>query len=393
MAKHSLKEDMNKLNGVIDTIYLNMLDIEQFSHVFDNTDKCYKFYWLKSILSFAMKGQFVITYDELMERMIAQAWYTVSEYHLHMGAGQGNAFEKAIDSLLEKIEEKDRIRNNAPEEEVVSFIHKHADLIRSEKNQLALNVPYHFLSPFIDENTLNRDVYRSEKSALAYFEKLSLQRNLPYAFVNGVGLNKKIILNEEWAKMLKDNQMIISGWIKAELAEYLQRRNPSVPGIILKLDPEMTDLRKLTHVRKIWNMVMEENEIWDIYKPDERLNDQKYDIDHFIPWSYVACDELWNLIPANKSVNISKSNYLPDWDKYIEPFIKNQFILNRMISSSEIIHREFERSKTDNLNSLWAQEELYCRERNEDEFSNILIKNMRPVYDNALMQGYTKWLY
>lgn len=42
-----------------------------------------------------------------------------------------------------------------------------------------------------------------------------------------------------------------------------------------------------------------------------------YAIDHFMPWSFVAHDQLWNLIPADISVNSSKSDRLPILEKYL----------------------------------------------------------------------------
>jgi len=41
-------------------------------------------------------------------------------------------------------------------------------------------------------------------------------------------------------------------------------------------------------------------------------------IDHFVPWSYVAHDEMWNLNPTTKSINSFKSNKLPDWNTYFK---------------------------------------------------------------------------
>ena len=42
-----------------------------------------------------------------------------------------------------------------------------------------------------------------------------------------------------------------------------------------------------------------------------------YAVDHFLPWSFVAHDQLWNLIPADNSINSSKSDKLPPWDHFL----------------------------------------------------------------------------
>ena len=44
-----------------------------------------------------------------------------------------------------------------------------------------------------------------------------------------------------------------------------------------------------------------------------------------------------------------------------------------------------------NLHSLWAGQELYRKGNSEEEFMNILQKNMQPVYDSARRQGYEVW--
>ena len=44
---------------------------------------------------------------------------------------------------------------------------------------------------------------------------------------------------------------------------------------------------------------------------------REYELDHFIPWSFVSHDLLWNLMPADASINSSKSNKLPDLKLYL----------------------------------------------------------------------------
>ncbi|MDY5576621.1 MAG: HNH endonuclease domain-containing protein [Lachnospiraceae bacterium] len=40
------------------------------------------------------------------------------------------------------------------------------------------------------------------------------------------------------------------------------------------------------------------------------MTENDISIDHFVPWSYVAHDEMWNLNPTTKSINSSKRNNL-----------------------------------------------------------------------------------
>ena len=46
------------------------------------------------------------------------------------------------------------------------------------------------------------------------------------------------------------------------------------------------------------------------------IDEEKYNVDHFIPWSFVMNDELWNLMPMDSSLNSAKNNRLPDWNDF-----------------------------------------------------------------------------
>ena len=118
---------------------------------------------------------------------------------------------------------------------------------------------------------------------------------------------------------------------------------------------------------------------------------RQYDVDHFIPWSFVMNDELWNLMPMDSSLNSSKNNRLPYWEPYFHRFAGNQFILYGLIHEKAGIRKLYERCYKDNLHSLWAGQELYRKGNSREEFFHILQKNMQPVYDSARRQGYEIW--
>ncbi len=42
---------------------------------------------------------------------------------------------------------------------------------------------------------------------------------------------------------------------------------------------------------------------------------------------------------------------------------------------------------------MWAVENLYIPGNTEEQFTNILEHNLRPVYDAAKLQGYGLWRY
>ena len=86
---------------------------------------------------------------------------------------------------------------------------------------------------------------------------------------------------------------------------------------------------------------------------------KQYDVDHFILWSFVMNDELWNLMPMDSSLNSSKSNKLPKWDPFFRIFAENQYGIYILIYEKEELHKRFEACHRDNLHSIWASQELY----------------------------------
>jgi CRISPR/Cas system Type II protein with McrA/HNH and RuvC-like nuclease domain len=72
------------------------------------------------------------------------------------------------------------------------------------------------------------------------------------------------------------------------------------------------------------NLVVKELGYVNCIYTGEKLTIDNYAIEHFIPYSFVSHDLIWNLIPANKSFNSSKSDKLPQLEKYFNSFFSLQ---------------------------------------------------------------------
>lgn len=129
----------------------------------------------------------------------------------------------------------------------------------------------------------------------------------------------------------------------------------------------------MEQVRKLWELVMEQETIFDIYA-NIPIDKKNYEIDHFIPWSFVMNDELWNLSPLISSLNSSKSNRLPPW-WYFKRFASNQFLMYCLVCENSCVRKQFEKCYSNNLHSIWAVQELFKMENSEERFTNILEKN------------------
>ena len=153
----------------------------------------------------------------------------------------------------------------------------------------------------------------------SYIQKFNKEvLTLPYILGTSSKLKKEVYFQQDWIKMIQDHTVNILGWIQYEKVKWLQNNNPEVPGLVYKLTPTEEKVRKLKKVRDLWQDIMEVQEIRDVFTGQPM--EGKYDIDHFIPWSFVMNDELWNLMPMDASLNSSKSNRLPKWNPFFQNF-------------------------------------------------------------------------
>ena len=379
-----MKEVLNKYN--------NELDIESFIHSLDDATECYKFYWASAILEIYSWGKREITFDEIVNKMIVDAWYSVAEYHLHLGPL--NTLKKTMNSIercIEKLLKITDLSASSSETEILYAIREKDVFIHSEKMQLIKNVPYRILSPYFPEIDGNNVLWNNKTRLIAYMQEINKINSLPYTIENGRGLEAKVYINKYWDEFFKDNFVPLISWIELKKIKYLQSRNPGVPGIIYKLAPQNQNIRKLKYVHKLWDLIMNLTDVKDIYT-GEILN-KEYDIDHFIPWSYIANDELWNLLPMKSSLNSTKQNKLPKWEKYFKLFASNQYTMFKYVNKYEFIKENFMKCQRDNMVSPFSLKELYVCENSKEQFFNILESELKPIYTSAKMQGYEIWNY
>ncbi len=90
----------------IDGEYENTLDVEGFAQMMKDPSYCYKFYWLEAIVNLISQDIAETTFDEIIDEMIANAWNSVREFHIHLSGMQAggqvrDGLERAILCLTE----------------------------------------------------------------------------------------------------------------------------------------------------------------------------------------------------------------------------------------------------------------------------------------------------
>lgn len=385
--------DTQKNGGCLDieSKYYNTLNIEGFSLMLKDPSYCYKFYWLEAIVDLISEGISDATFDDVINEMICNAWYSVREFHIHLSGIQmdgrvRDGLERAVNSLASL----SGLSASASKVEIRNAIKEHDSELKTVKEQLTNMVPYRALAGFFKscDSAVN---WNSTRMLTTFIDDIN--KNvvlLPYTLGPSSKLKKEIYFQSEWIEMIQDNTVSILGWIQYEKVKWLQNNNPEVPGLVYKLAPMDEKMRKLNCVRKLWDEVLKYIEVKDVFT-NQVFIPKQYDVDHFIPWSFVMNDELWNLMPMDSALNSAKSNKLPKWSPFFKRFAENQFILYEAIHTKDDVHKLFEACFRDNLHSIWAGQELYRPGNTSEEFYNILRKNMQPVYDSARRQGYEIW--
>lgn len=396
-----MKVDSNKLSTIL---YSNKLDVKKFENLLSNNDQGYKFFWLEAILKLIAQNRQLFTFEDVIDEMIVGAWRMVTYYHLRLGhTVNGNAesfLEHAIRILYEC--SKKEIGNKTPSKDRLMFlIKKYQDNLMEDKLHLTDYVPYRLIKPFVEKEGkeyIDRKAYGRFIAYLNAFTKAN--HEFFYDIVDAENpLMRKIRLNEEWVNFIIQNYAVIMGWLRFNKALFIQDRNPGVPGVMYKVAPETEEKRKsLKNARELWIATVDVTgrPLYEIYTGNE-LSIDEFDLDHFVPRSYVSNDELWNLTPMAKNLNSSKNNKLPD-QRYIKDFVKYNYYLYSLIFANDskdqaaILKHYFDRCENQHLNAVWATEKLYIPGNTEEQFRNILEENLSLVYDSAKLQEYEEWV-
>ncbi|WP_430811928.1 MULTISPECIES: HNH endonuclease domain-containing protein [unclassified Carboxylicivirga] len=173
------------------------------------------------------------------------------------------------------------------------------------------HVPFRFLSPWIG--------YKSDTQVEK--DSQDYKNEAPYAIFRD---RNTIVINSTWISFLKSNYKLLIDYGYWCLSQYVQSKNPGVPDIAGKLiKPAVRG--SLVAQRMYWQIVFDQVEQLQCIYTHKQLTPQKFDVEHYIPWSFTAHNLIWNLVPADSSINSSKNNKLPN-----KSFLKDFVDLQRM---------------------------------------------------------------
>lgn len=164
------------------------LEVQYLSRLFDNTSECYKFFWFQAIVTKILEGKDIITYEELVNEMIADAWYMVTEYHLNLGP------KDTLEVLVHEIQNMTQMRPSEKKQTILNYLSSCTEKkIMTRKRTLTLNVPYRLQAPFM-EHLKGKEWNVSIGNLI---QKINQEQRLMYYFdsLNGMQTSIRIRLN------------------------------------------------------------------------------------------------------------------------------------------------------------------------------------------------------
>lgn len=316
MAQDSAKNKTPALTGVSlsypeKTFYLGQ--------VFKDTTNSYKLVWFLAILSLMKRSEErSLRLADMFTEMAVAAWHPVCLYRLSLGR------QDKLQDVIQEIQKSSGLQPNATPEAIRKFVAGSTEA-QAKLEFFKRYVPTRFLTPwFADTLRVERDdAARTREIQTMANESQTTSFASLYCFERD-----SIGINDSWRSFLTENLGVVRSFAEHHFALYLQARNPNVPGIVNKL--RAPTARQLTAARDFWRLVHcdfqksgRAAEFQDIYT--ERQLADSFSVDHFLPWSFVVHDLLWNLTPVEASTNSRKNDVLPDLDLYLPRLAKLHF--------------------------------------------------------------------
>ncbi|WP_338429878.1 HNH endonuclease domain-containing protein [Synechococcus elongatus] len=190
-------------------------------------------------------------------------------------------------------------------------------------------VPFRLIRPFFPElRGIQDHKVNNEVKILA--DNLFESRKPLYKFSQN---STAILVHPDWCSYIQSNYQLVRGWVAWRWLQYMQIKNPNTPAIANKLFPPK-ERQSLHRQTKYWRRIIELcQDVRCIYS-GKLLSFDGSSLDHYLPWSFVAHDQLWNLVPTSKAINSSKSNRIPD-NTYFDNLVTIQHLGLTVFCSSQ----------------------------------------------------------
>lgn len=285
------------------------VDVGKLATLFADVTASYKFLLFQAILNTLQERRFEgkrLPLEELAVGMLLIASHPVRYFKLSLGVWD------QVSSMLSEIDyAEDGDMSDADVRTAIA-------VARVRPRRLLRYVPTRLLTPWFDEELRGIDRrYKGQEIARLADERFQTTKPL-YRLVGD-----ELELHPEWVRYIRINLPIVSGWAERRWIAFLQSKNPTVPAIPDKIRRPVKRAA-LTGPARYWSAVMGSSAepLRCVYSGCP-IDPSRFDIDHFLPWSFVCHDAPWNLVPTIPGVNASKGNRLPS-KTYLDGMVRMQ---------------------------------------------------------------------
>lgn len=357
------------MNNLPQETNLNIAAFEQMLNL-KNITNSYKLYWFTAIFEKIVLEEKEIKFRDIVIGMVVHSWYSILAYKLNLGV------KDQLNILVNDIKNKYSLSNEKSKDDLYKYlVNKDLEEIEIKIRDFYKYVPYRLLSPFYEKFTRGEKDHSKNK---IIEEKSRNDNSSLYKIFTD---KQRIIIHTDWFKYIFVNQAIVKGWLRNKLVYFLQSRNPNVPAIPFKLYPPVK--REMTNSKKFWKQISTVIPISDIYT-GQRLNSNDISIDHYIPWSFVLHDRLWNLVPTTRAINSSKNDRLPIIDYNLDSFCKLHYN-----AYSTAIKHNWDKKLLEDYLDLFQINELGII--NETIFTKSIKDTILPLHQLAKNSGFVMW--
>ncbi len=370
----------------------DQVNVAALSRLFADTTNSYKYLFFLSLLDILNRRQFEvrlpISFQDAIVEMLANAWYPHTFFKLSFG-------------IQDKIAQKLNSLNLVLEEPIIQLKDTDKKLLRQAieaqnlkdvVSHLRRYVPFRLIVPFLESELerISRGKGNQLEVAMPEIANRCFESHKPiYRFDATQHRDcQTIIVHPDWANYLEQHYVIVRGWLSWEWLSYMQKRNPSTPAIAHKLFiPTKRD--SLSKQTEYWKVVMRSQELRCIYS-HQPIDPNRFSLDHYLPWSFVAHDQLWNLIPTLPEVNSAKSNTLPA-DEYFSRFVELQHI-GLTVTHTDLTENKWMKQVESYIRDLGVnqKDDLLDLEKLGNAYEQVL----KPLVSLASNQGFSMgWHY
>lgn len=307
----------------------------------------YKYGLFKALLDniYNIDDNFILTYEQIFSKFVEIYWNLIRNHKLiqQVKTKKSNTglFAKSnIEQIIDYISQK----YNLPTTETIYF-----ENISQEAKKEATNLAIRKCSTYVVGSLFGdtKELLYSFITQKSDFEKLCQHNKLIKKQYEEKGL---LQFNPLAYDFIIKHKLILEKINYFEWAKFLEKVNSDniLIRVLDKLDSS-TQRHDLSYYRYILFEEFEQNYCFYCHKPLIKLSNEQYAVDHFIPWSFIKDDKIWNFVLSCRSCNSSKSDKLANRDFLEKIKIRNSQILLTHFNKVNGELKTYNNSRLDNL--------------------------------------------